>query len=188
MSTLDNPLMEQDQTTSSTNIALRYGGIIALVMIVIGLLQYLTGMSDPENAQTPTAMIIGVLTFVVWIGGVVMAVRDYRQSLGGFINFGQAFRTGFTTFLVIAAISAAWNFLFYSFIATDFLEKMLDFMQYAMEDAGADDSAIDMMMGIYGRVYTPGGMTLMSLLGGTMMGAVVSLIIGAVMKKSAPEV
>jgi len=187
MSTLDNPLMEQDQATSSTNIAMRYGGVIALLMIVIGLLQYLTGMSDPENAQSPTAMIIGVLTFGIWIGGVIMAVRDYRQTLGGFMSFGQGFRMGFTTFLVVAVISAAWNFLFYSFIATDFLPKMLDFMQYAMEDAGADDSAIDMMMGIYGRVYTPGGMTLMSLLGGTMMGAFVSLIIGAAMKKRAPE-
>jgi len=187
MSTLDNPIIEDNQAASPWAIAMRYGGMIAAIMIVITLVQYLSGFSDPANAQSPATMVIGFISFAVWIGGVVMAVKAYRTELGGYMSFGEGFRVGFFTFLVISAISAVWNFLFYSFIASDFLEKTLEFVQYTMEDAGADDGTIDMMMGIYERIYTPTGFMLMSLVGGTIFGAIVSLIIGAAMKKNPPE-
>jgi tryptophan-rich sensory protein len=186
MSTLDNPIIEHNDETSPWTIAMRYGGIIAAIMIVITLVQYLTGLSDPANAQSPASMVIGLISFAVWIGGVVMAVRAYRTELGGFMSFGEGFRVAFFTFLVISVISGVWNFIFYSFIATDFLENMLEFVQYTMEDAGAPEDSIDMMMGVYGRMYTPTGMTLMTLVGGAIFGAIVSLIIGAAMKKDAP--
>lgn len=187
MSTLDNPIIEDNQAASPWAIAMRYGGMIAAIMIVITLVQYLSGLSDPANAQSPATMVIGFISFAVWIGGVVMAVRAYRTELGGYMSFGEGFRVGFFTFLVISAISAVWNFLFYSFIAPEFLEKTLEFVQYTMEDGGADDGTIDTMMGIYERVYTPSGFMLMSLVGGTIFGAIVSLIIGAAMKKNPPE-
>lgn len=186
MSTLDNPIIENNGSSSPWTIAMRYGGIVAAVMIVITLVQFLTGMSDPANAQSPAAIVIGLISFAVWIGGVVMAVKAYRTELGGYMSFGEGFRVGFFTFLVISAISGVWNFLFHSFIAPEILEKTLEFMQYTMEDAGAPEDSIDMMMGIYNRIYTPGGMMLMSLVGGSIFGAVVSLIIGAAMKKDKP--
>lgn len=188
MSTLDNPIIEHNEDDSPWTIAMRYGGMIAAVMIVINLVQYLSGGSDPANGQSTIAILTGFLSFVVWIGGVVLAVKAYREQLDGYLSFGEGFQVGFFTFLVISAISAVWSFLFYSFIATDFLEKTLEFMQYTLEDSGATDEAIDMMMGIYERVYNPLGLMLMSLLGGTIFGAIISLIIAAVMKKNRPEV
>lgn len=187
MSTLDNPIIEHNNDTSPWAIAMRYGAMIAAIMIVITLVQFLAGLSDPANAQSPGSILIGLVSFAVWIGGVVLAVKAYRDAQGGFISFGQGFQVGFFTFLVISAISGVWNFVFYSFIATDFLEKTLEFIQFTMEDAGADDDMIDMMMGVYQRVYTPAGFMLMSLIGGTIFGAIVSLIIGAAMKKTPPQ-
>lgn len=186
MSTLDNPIIQDNQDASPWAIAMNYGGIIAAIMIIITLIQYLGGFSDPANAQSPTAMVIGFISFAVWIGGVIMAVKAHRSELGGYMSFGQGFRVAFFTFLVISAISAVWNFVFYTFIATEFLEKTLEFVQYTMEDAGADDDTIEMMMGIYSRFYTPTGFMLMTLIGGTIFGAIVALIMGAAMKKEAP--
>lgn len=187
MSTLDNPIMENDQAGSPWPIAFRYGGIIALLMITITLIQYLTGMTDPSKAQSPLTMIIGLISFTVWIGGVVMAVRTYRSQIGGYMTFGEGFKAAFFTFLVIAVISAVWSFFYYNFLATDFFEKLLDFMQSTMEESGADEDAIDMIMGIYRKIYNPTGFTMMSLFGGGIFGAIVSLIIGAALQKRRPE-
>jgi hypothetical protein len=186
MSVLDNPSNLAETPASPWSIAMRFGGLTALVLIVLGLIGYLGGFTDPSNGTSTMSILFSVLTFATWIGGVIMAVRAYKASLGGFISFGTAFKTSFFTILVISAITAVWSFLFYSFIATDFLEVVLEFMRTTMEGQGLDDDAIDMAMGMYEIVYTPVGMVGASLISGLIGGAIVSLIVGAAMKKDRP--
>lgn len=185
MSTLDNPINESTAASPWTT-ATRYGGLTALVLIVLGLIGYLTGMTDPSNGTSATSMLFSALSFVVWVGGVVMAVRAFKSELGGFLSFGEAFKSAFFTILVISAITAVWSFVFYSFIATDFFENILDFMRTTMEGQGLDDDAVDMAMGMYEKMYTPTGMLILQVVMGLIGGGIVGLIIGAIMKKERP--
>lgn len=186
MSTLDNPINESTAASPWPH-ATRYGGLTAMVLIVLGLIGYLSGMTDPSNGTSTTSILFSVLSFAIWIGGVVMAVRAFKSDLGGFLTFGEAFKSAFFTILVISAISAVWSFVFYSFIATDFFDNILEFMRTTMEGQGLDDDAIDMAMGMYEKMYTPTGMLALQLLGGLIGGGIASLIIGAIMKKDRPQ-
>lgn len=185
MSTLDNPINESTAASPWTT-ATRYGGLTALVLIVLGLIGYLSGMTDPSNGASSTSILFTVLSIAIWVGGVVMAVRAFKSELGGFLTFGEAFKSAFFTILVITAITAVWSFVLYSFIATDVLDTILDFMRTTMEGQGLDDDTIDMAMGMYEKVYTPIGMLILQLVGGLIGGGIVGLIIGAIMKKERP--
>ena len=186
MSTLDNPINESTAASPWPS-ATRYGGLTALVLIAIGLVGYLTGMTDPTNGASSSSMLFSVLTFAVWIVGVVMAVRTFKSELGGYISFGEAFKSAFFTILVVSAISAIWSFVFFNFIATDYFDSLLGFMRDTMEGQGLDDNTIDTAMGMYEKIYTPIGMMAIQVIGGLIGGGIVALIIGAIMKKDRPQ-
>ncbi len=190
MSTLDNNLIENNSSNESPwGIAMRYGGITAAILIVLGLVGQLTGLADPEQAANPSTMsyVLNFLNFAVWIGGAVMAVRAFRGSNGGYATFGEGFKTSFFTFLVVGVITAIWTFVNFSFIQPDFLSDMMDFQREAFETQGMDEDAIDMAMSYTAMFMSPGGMAAYLLVMSLIGGAIISAIIGAIMKKEAPE-
>ena len=168
---------------------MRYGGITAAVLIVAGLVAQLAGISTPEQQANPSTMsyVYNFLTFVIWIGGVVMAVRAFRTGNGGYATFGQAFKTSFFTFLVIGLISAVWTYINFSFIMPEFLGEMMEYQREALAEQGMDEETIDIAMSYSSMFATPVGIAgyllVMSLIGG----AIVSAIIGAIMKKDEPQ-
>jgi hypothetical protein len=187
MSTLDNPVMENPNPVSPWSVALPVGGIGALLLIVLGLITYLLGYTDPARGREPLAMILSLLSFVIWIGAMVIAVRQVRSEQDNIISFGAAFKTAFFALVVMAVISLVWSFVLTNVIAPDFYNDLLDGMRAAMEDQGAPEESIDMMMGIYEKIFSPVLGPIVSLASSLIGGAIVSLIVGAIMKKDAPQ-
>ena len=186
MSTLDNPINSPAENVSPWSTALRYGGLTALAVIVVQLITHLMGYTDPARGQEPMAMVLSLLSFVVWIAGIVMAVKAYRTAVGGYLSFGKAFQAAFFTILIAALVSLVWNILFTSVIEPDFYQNLLDGMRDAMEEQGAPDETIDMMMGYYEILFSPFIGPLAGLVSAAIGGSIVALIVGAIMKKDPP--
>lgn len=187
MTTLDNPVMENPNPSSPWPIAMRIGGIAGMILIVFGLLTYLMGYTDPSRAREPLAILMSILSYVIWIGALVIAVRTFRQEQNNILSFGLAFRTAFFTAIVMALLNLVWTFIFTNLVAPEFYTDLLDGMRGAMEDQGAPDDSIDMMMGIYEKLFSPLIAPFFGLVMSVIGGAVMSLIVGAIMKKDAPE-
>ncbi len=186
MTTLDDPRRIVDPASVSVwPTALRYGGILAAIGIVLGLVMYLSGIMDPETGNQAVSGGLGCLSSVITIVFFVLAIKKHRDSdLGGAISFGRAFGVGMATALVYGAISAVWGIIFNNLIAPDLMEKTRDMMM-----SQAQPGQEEIMETIANIMTNPIIGPLATLAGTLVMGAVFSLIIAAIMKKDpAPNV
>ncbi len=186
MTTLDDPRRTVDpQSVSIWPTALRYGGILGGIAVVLGLIMYLTGLTEPENQQSAGAMGLGCLSGIITIVGLVLAIKKHRdQDLGGAISLGRAIGVGTATAVISGVISAIWGVIQNNIIAPEIMEQTREAM---IENAqpGQEELMETMANIMTNPVIGP----LATILGSAFLGLILSLIIGAIMKKDpAPTV
>jgi len=67
MSTIDSPFNDTPNV-SNTQVALRFGVITTVILIVYGLIGYVTGMTDPSKMSPAVSWINSLITYAVMIG------------------------------------------------------------------------------------------------------------------------
>lgn len=183
MSTIDSPFHETPNV-SNTQVALRFGVITSVILIVYGLIGYVTGLTDPSKMSTAVSWINSLITYGVMIGGIVLAVKNHRdENQKGFITFGKAFGTGFKTNLIVAIIQAIWLYVFMALIAPNMMDQI---MQASIEKAaaqGQDPEQVEAGMKMMSWMFNPPMMAVMGFISLTFMGVIFSLIVAAIMKR-----
>lgn len=185
MATLDNPTNAPDiSQVPFRQTAIKYGGIGGAVTVLLGLIFYVTGMTDPEDQGSTGNTVANILNYAVLIGAIVMAIKYHKeQELGGYLTIGRSIGLGTLTGLIIGLIGAVWTVIFFTFIDPDMLETI---REVAMEQAiagGAPEDQIEGMMKFFTSVPF---FAMAIILASVLMGLVVGLIAGAIMKKEPP--
>lgn len=183
MTVLDsNSNIPDPSTVSPWPVSLKYGGIVALVLIIFGLILHIAGISDPANQGTNQAL--GCVNYIVMIAGVVLAIKFHRdKELGGFISLGRGMGVGTLTGLVMGGISAVWMVIFMQFIAPDMQDAI---REAAMENAQpGQEEVTEQMVGYFTNPYV---LAIITLVGSVVIGFFSGLIGGAIMKKDRPMV
>ena len=159
-------------------IALRYGGIVAGALLVLGLVMYLAGLSDPANPST-ASQVVSCLNYIVIMGTVVFTIKAHRDNdLGGYITLGRSMGVGTATALIIGAITAVWTIVFMTFIFPDMADAIKD---AAMEKAQpGQEEMTEKMVGIFSNPFI---VAIIVILGTVLIGFITSLVAGAIMKK-----
>ncbi|MCC6727588.1 MAG: DUF4199 domain-containing protein [Saprospiraceae bacterium] len=186
MTTLDDPRRIIDPSSVSVwPTALRYGGILGAIGVVMGLVMYLSGMADPETANPMAGAGIGCISMIVTVIVYVLAVKKHRETeLGGAISFGRAFGMGMAVAVISGVISTVWGIIYNNLIAPDILEKTREMM---LEQAQPGQEG--MMETIANITTSPILGPIMTMVGTLIFGVIISLIVAAVMKKEpAPNI
>ncbi len=161
--------------------ALRYGVIGGLIGIALGLVLYLTDMD-----MTMT-IIVSLLSIVVYIAVVIMAIRAHRdKELGGYISFGRCLGVGMITVIVMSIIGVLWTVILNTFIDPDLAEKSVEKAVEMMENFGMSDDEIEEARERAMESSGLGQQVKNSLIFTPIVGLIISLIAGAVMKKDRP--
>jgi uncharacterized protein DUF4199 len=189
MNPLDEPMNFIDPSTvSPRQVAMRHGVIWGLIGILVGLFAHLMGWNDPANPNVMMSILLGLISFGISVTMIVLAVKTHRdQELGGYMSFGRGFTTGMLTTLVYAVIATVWMVIFFSFINPDMFDAIEANMMQQWEDQGMTDEQIDQAKGFASMFTGPVFMTIATFLGSLFWGAIISLIVSAVMKKDAPR-
>jgi len=181
-------MLDQELKTSNPNAsvwphALRNGLIWALLGVVMQLAMYYTGtLEDTLSGTYSTAsMFTSLVGFLIAIWFVISAIRAYREDRGA-LTFGNAVGAGAATGLIYGLIMAIWSFVFYSFIFPDFQDVMQEMIYSQYEEAGMDEDQIETAMGFASMFTSPAYLSVMAILGGAIIGAIISLIAGIFMK------
>lgn len=166
-------------------LALRNGLIAALVLIAFSLIMQMTGLVDPANQQRMGAgnLISTLLSLLVMGGAAMMAVRHYRDNdLGGWISFGGCFKLSMAIFLIIAAVTAIWTFIYMGLINPDILEMIREqaYEQAADQAGGELPEEAERMMGLF---VSPWFMAISSFIATLFLGLLIALFVGLFMKK-----
>jgi hypothetical protein len=164
------------------NPSVKYGLLVSATGILISLLVFVVGLDKSDTGQY-----LGWLNIPIMIVCMVLAIKESRQKLGGFISFGPAFKTVAVMVLISAVITSLYTYFYFTSINPSIVEYIKDKQYMEFQDQGMSDEEIDAAMAMSGKFMTPGIMTLFTLLGGVALGLIVGAIVAAIVKKPDPS-
>lgn len=161
---------------------MKWGGLMAIALIIMGLVFYLTGVTDMETGESGIANTI--LSYVISVGAIVMGISAFKKDNANYLSIGEGIKQGLLISLIAGLILAVWTFVFFSFIEPDLLNNM---QENALSQSGeVSEEQEEMMGGIFGAIFNPGTMGVMVLVMKLFLGLIVGLIAGAIMKTDKP--
>jgi hypothetical protein len=185
--------MEPQATTATpapslVSHAIRHGAIMAIISIIITLLFYAIDYALLADWK------IGILFLLIFLGYVIYAGINYRNSIGGFLSYGKAFQHGFLVLASAGLISILFQMLLYNVIDPDMPQKLADITventEKMMAGFGAPQDAIDkqldQMKEEMPKRFQPMGL-LISYLWALLIYAIISAITSIFVKRNEPE-
>lgn len=157
--------------------ALTNGSIIGVALIFYALLLWVLNV-DRENW-------LQYFSYLIMLGGVVLAVKQYREKNSGYLTYNQAFSNGFLTLFIAGIISAVYVVIFFGLIAPGEVEKMIEIAEEKMYENNPQltDEQVGVAMGYAKMFMTPWAMAIMVLIFNTLASLLISAIVAAFMKK-----
>ena len=170
--------------------SLKSGLIIGVVSIVVFIVMY---VADIKPVGIIMPFVIMIIAVAINIAILVVLLKKYRTEIGGFISFRNAFLYCFIALVTSAVISTIFTLLFIQFIEPEYYKNIMEAQKAYMENYLSGKMSeeqiaqsldkMDAQMAKMGSVSS----TLKGLLGNIVVGGIVALIVGAIMKKN-PDV
>jgi hypothetical protein len=157
-----------------TAIATKWAVIYLVVSIVITYAFQLLNID-----QNSSVKYVGYLPFIAFC---FLAQKEYKDQLGGFITFGQAFNPGFRYSLFGGLLLAVFIYIYLAILSPEMLTKAMEQQQTAMADKGMSQDQIDKALEMgnkYGAIFGAIATAISTLI----FGCIVSLIGAAILKK-----
>ncbi len=163
--------------------ALQYGLIMALALIMLSLIFYLSGAATSNWAGWLSYPLMVVLLFIF--------IKKYRDDNNdGFISYGQSLGFGTLVGVFTGVIYAVYAFIFFKFIGPEVIEEMhLKIEEQILiqnPDFGPDEFELALKMAK--AFVSPIFLTISSLFSYAFLSFLFSLIISIFTKKKNPEV
>ncbi len=171
--------MENKQTGLFVN-AFPWGALLAAILIAFSLILFFLDQTFASWKD--------FVSYVFIIAILVIATKKYRDNiLGGNISYGKALAFGVILSLVTAVIMSVYNYIFVSYIETDFIEKTMAVLEHSLLDGGMPDEQIDAIMEVQRKFITPFSIASMIIPSLTFTGFIFSLITSLFIKKDNPS-
>ena len=167
----------EDKVTVS-QIGLRYGIILGLIMIVYSMILQFIGLATNNWASS--------VSYIFLIAGMVMAHKAFKEGGDGFMRLGQGLGIGTLISAVSGGISMIFSYLYIKFIDDSMMQLIQDKQIEAMEKQGLDDAQIDQAMQMAEKFSSPEIIFGIGLIAFIFFGFIISLIVSLFTKKDNP--
>lgn len=126
---------------------------------------------------------IKYINYLPYIGFMFLAQKEYRDQLGGFMTFGEAFLAGFKYTAITAVLLALFTYIYFTLLSPQVFQQILDDSRAKLEaKGGLTDDQINTALS-----YTTAGFTsIIIVIGSLIMGSIIALIGAAIFKKEKP--
>ncbi len=127
---------------------------------------------------------IKYIAYIPYIGFMLLAQKEYKEQLGGFMTFGEGFMTGFKYTIITAVLIALFMYLYWTILSPQVYRQLMDASKAKLEEKGnLTDDQINTALS-----YTTAGlMSVIILISSLVMGTIISLIGAAIFKKDRPS-
>ena len=103
------------------------------------------------------------------------------------MSYGEGFGTGMLIMIFGGLVTAVYTYVFYTFIDTEFMTKMLEISRTEMLKKDMSDEQIEQALEISKKFMTPIMMAVIGYFASLFFGLIISLILAAVTKKENPN-
>ncbi len=156
---------------------LMYGLVTGIVMIVIYLVLYISGLAFKPGMQ--------YISYIPMLIGLILNANAYAKANDGFVTFGNVFSSCFKACALITILLLVWSFIS-TFIFPEMMDKGMEMARQSMSDRGMSDDKIEQSME-WTRKYFKLFMVAGVIFGTMFWGAILSLIAAAIPKKKGPN-
>ncbi len=170
----------ENEKMSAGKIALNYGLILGVVLIVYSLILYLL------NVPLDSLQYANWVGYLFFIAAMIMGIKAYRDKYaGGLITYGKSFSTGFMIGLYASILAAIYGFIYFSYINPGIIQEMIDLRVEEMwvQNPEMTDQQFEMAESWMKRFMNPIAMAVMGLIANTIMALIFSLIVSIFMQK-----
>ncbi|RYU92528.1 DUF4199 domain-containing protein [Mucilaginibacter terrigena] len=125
---------------------------------------------------------IKYISYLPFIGFCFLAQKEYKDQLGGFITFGQAFNPGFRYALFSGLLTAVFLYLYLSVLSPGTMQQIVDAQGAKLAEQNQSQETIDKAAEMtlkYGAVIG----SVVAAIGTLIFGCIVALIGAAILKK-----
>lgn len=165
-----------NEKPSTASLALKWGGITGIALIIYTTLLYTLNQMGNSG--------LAVLIYAIVAGGLFMGIREYRTLNGNYLAIGEGVGLGTLLAAVAGILSSAYNILYTTLIDPSVKEQVANQVRAKMEEQGnLTDEQIDQAMDMIQKTQGPGLQFLLGVLGSIVIGAFLSLIISAILRR-----
>lgn len=168
-----------EQKPNLWQVGLKIGIMVALIMTIYSLLLQFMGMSQNK--------LLSWVSFLILIGGIVWAHKQYKESGDGYMTYAQGLGLGVIISAISGGISSLIIYLYVKFIDDSMIAQVMDQARMDMESKGMDDEQIEQTLSMTQNFMNAEMIMIMAILGSIIMGFIFSLVISAITKKTNPE-
>lgn len=168
----------ETQQLSPGKFARNYGIILGIILIIIAVIMYVTGM-QLNGVQWP--MYIYYIIFPVVI---FYAIGQYKKAQGNVLSLGDAIKTGLAVTIISALVYAAYNLLFNYVIDPGFMKEAVKAeLDRMLESGKMTEDMIEKTAKIREIFTNPFVGTTIWIALSALFGLIYSLIAGLIMKR-----
>lgn len=161
------------------------GFLLALVGIVFALIPTVIDMTE----NTSISMMISFLSMAIAVIMFYASLKKYRDTeLGGYMTLGRGFMFIFFASIYVAIIVGIFMIVQMKFIDPGMMDEVMNTQMAEMEKQGMTEEQMEMASKVSGYFTSPWAIGFMTFLGQLFWGAIIGLILGAILKKWPPPV
>ncbi|MCF8274346.1 MAG: DUF4199 domain-containing protein [Flavobacteriaceae bacterium] len=168
----------ESQKLSPGKFSLNYGLILGLLMIVIGVVTYITGWAL-ELKTWPNW-----LYYVAFPVTIFYAISKYKKSNDNLLSLGQAIKIGLAIGLVSALVYAVYGLIFNYLIDPEFMSQIMEATRdKLLENPNLTEEIVDQQLAMMEKFMNPAIGTAIWIALSALFGLIYSLIAGLIMKR-----
>ncbi|MDV6167971.1 DUF4199 domain-containing protein [Flavobacterium sp. DG1-102-2] len=164
----------------------QFGLIFGVIMIAELSIMYILKPDPIENGWVGTMN--NILNFFVFTSlFIALACTNYKKANGGYITFGQCLKIGVGVCALAALIYSVFYFIF-TLIFPEFIPEMLEQVKRVTihNSPQMTSEQLKMSMSIIEATMQPYAAAPLTIIMYSFMGLIISLIVGAIVKKENP--
>jgi len=166
---------------------LKYGLITGIIVgaFAVGFFALINSLNTSNNwGMQPSAIrgIGGLLTIVILATGIYLTMQAIKKEQGNKLTYGQALQAGVIVAGITAVLVALFGFVYCQYLNPGYAQYMVSEGQKAMAANGETQQQIAEHSKALQAEFSTGGQVAQALIGQTIVGTVVSLIMGIFVK------
>ena len=163
-------------------ITLKYGLLIVVVYMLLHILLHFTTGTESNIGKS-----LLLLNYAAYTGAILMGVVEKRKLQNGSITFGSAFGTGFMIMLFAAVLLGIYTYSYYKFINHHSIEAAYKAIDAQIAKKDLPEAQVGTATTVAKLMVSPGGFAVMHFIGWLLVGALISLIMAAFLRKEQLE-
>ena len=174
-------LNESEEKISVKSASLKYGLIYGLISIIMFIFLQVTKLDQ--------SIIASILGFAVMIGALIWILNDFKKNNQGFMSFSEGFGLGMLVYLIGGTISGLFSILYMNVLDPSYVANKIAEARANMEQQNPNltDEQIDFALSWSSYFMQPIPFFIVVMVFTLVIGAIVSLILAAILKKDNPE-